>query len=295
MAAGLAWLLAACGSGDLPVITASLAPAATATPTGTPTAIPPTPTPIPLAARVNGEAITLAEFQAELARFQAAGVEPLPAEEALAGERVLQELIDQVLLAQAAREAGFTLDEAAVQARRDELAARAGGEQALADWMATNGYTEETFRTALARGAAAAWMRDRIAETVPEAAEQAHARQILLRDSAEAAEIYAALQAGADFATLAASYDPVGLGDLGWFPRGYLLEPALEEAAFSLEPEAYSPVIETRLGFHILQVIERRTNRPLDPEARLALQKKALQAWMADRRSQSEIEILLTD
>src|SRR4030042_5379667 len=40
-------------------------------PEPTQTPLPPTPTPIPLAAVVNGEAITLAEFQAELARYEA--------------------------------------------------------------------------------------------------------------------------------------------------------------------------------------------------------------------------------
>jgi hypothetical protein len=59
---------------------------------------------------VNGEAITLAEFEAELARFRAApGI--AGTEMAQGGEqRVLEDLIAQVLLAQAALEAGFTLD-----------------------------------------------------------------------------------------------------------------------------------------------------------------------------------------
>ncbi len=43
------------------------------------------------------------------------------------------------------------------------------------------------------------------------------------------------LQAGADFATLAYRYDPLTGGDLGWFPRGVLTQPAVEEAAFSLQ------------------------------------------------------------
>jgi peptidyl-prolyl cis-trans isomerase C len=105
--------------------------------------------------------------------------------------------------------------------------------------------------------------------------------------------VYGQLQNGADFAELAANYDPVAKGDLGWFPRGYLSEPALEEAAFSLQPGQYSNVIQTRLGYHILQVIERDPQRPLDPDARQVLQDKALQEWMSKARSQSDIQILL--
>ena len=92
---------------------------------------------------------------------------------------------------------------------------------------------------------------------------------------------------------VAVQYDPVTHGDLGWFPRGYLLDKKLEEIAFSLQPEAYSEVIETLAGYHILQVLEREAQRPLTPEALLAQQVQAVQDWLNERRSQTEIQILL--
>ena len=97
------------------------------------------------------------------------------------------------------------------------------------------------------------------------------------------------LKAGYDFDELAVLYDPVAKGELGWFPRGYLLEQAFEEAAFALQPGQYSDVIETLVGYHILKVIEREANHPLSPDALLSLQDLALDSWLRDRRSQSTI------
>ena len=253
---------------------------------------------MPLAASVNGEGITLAEYQAELARYQTAlrtgTATPAPGTN-LATEdkqRVLDDLIDQTLLAQGAAQEGFKTDEAAVQTRLDQLAAQAGGMQALLAWESTQGYTDQSFRQALTKAMAAAWMRDRITAGVPEAVEQVHARQILLYNEAQADQVLSQIEAGADFANLAEDYDPVAGGDLGWFPKGYLTEPALEEAAFSLQPGEHSSVIHTRLGYHILEVIERDPQHPLDPDARLALQTQAVAQWLAQRRSQSEIKII---
>jgi len=245
---------------------------------------------VPLAATVNGEAISLAEYQEELKRYQAViGTELATVDQ----QRVLNELIDQLLLAQGAAQTGFHADEKAVQERINGLTSRLGGEQALIDWMTTNGYDETSFHQSLARSMAAAWMRDQIAAGVPQAVEQVHARQILLYNSEEADRVLAQLRSGSNFADLAAQYDPSAGGDLGWFPRGYLLDPKLDEAAFSLQPGEFSAVIQTAAGYHILQVVEREPNYPLEPQARLALQRQALADWIAARRSQSQIQVFV--
>ncbi|HJW90108.1 MAG TPA: peptidylprolyl isomerase [Anaerolineales bacterium] len=290
----MAWLVSACnGNQPVPTSTQSLPTNASSTeiPTDIPTPLPPTPTPVPLAATVNGEPITLAEFQGELARYIAAQSEneTLPPEGA--ETRVLNDLIDQVLLTQGAREAGFSLDPAALKERRDQIAFQAGGEDNLAAWQANLGYTEEAFLAALARSSAAAWMRDRVAAETPETAEQVHARQILLFNRDQAEEMLARIESGEDFSSLAAAIDPTTGGDLGWFPRGYLTVHDLELVAFQLQPGEVSPIVETAIGFHLLQVVERDPQRPLDPDTRLMVQLQTLKDWLENRRETSDIQI----
>ncbi len=293
----LVFLLAAC-NGDSTASPTALQSELAATETRSPdqptdTPAPPTATPEPLKATINGEPLTLAEYETELARFQVAQAETgtiLATEEAAAW--VLDSLINSFLLAQAAVQAGFVVDEASVQTRMDELATQ-GGTQPLVDWMAAHNYTEAQFRQALRREMAAAWMREQIAANVEETADQAHARQILLYNSQQAEQVLALLQGGQDFAELAEDYDPVTGGDLGWFPQGYLFSSAVEEAAFNLQPGQYSGVIETPIGFHIVQLVERDPQHPLSSDARRALQRLALSTWLVEHRSQSDIAVLL--
>jgi parvulin-like peptidyl-prolyl isomerase len=241
---------------------------------------------MPLAAEVNQEGIPLAVYQAELARYQAGVGEEITAE---VEARVLDNLIDESLLAQAARENGYQVSEALLDERINQL----GDQQSLANWMSENGYQEAGFRQALKQAIAAAWMRDRIVAEVEETAGQIHARQILLDNLEEAQQVLDSLNNGEDFASLASQYDPLNQGDLGWFPPGYLTDSRLDEALASLEPGQTTEIIATVVGYHILQVIERDENHPLTPDARRALQSSALQAWLEKRRSQSEINRLL--
>jgi len=275
--------LSACASFSGPTATPTPAP-----PTQTP--IPPTPTPPPLAAVVNDEWITEAEFQTELDRYLAAG-QALGngVDSDYAAQVVLDDLIAQVLLAQAAREDGFEIAEADLEARIEALASEIGGMDALTTWQSEHDYTDDSFRSALKRAAEAAWMRDKIITAVSGTAEQVHAQQILLYNEDTARQVVDQLNAGADFADLAVLYDPNAGGELGWFPRAYLLEPELEEAAFSLEPGQYSDVIATDVGYHILFVIERDPEHQLSPDAYLVMQEKALQDWLAQKRTESDI------
>jgi len=261
----------------------------TLAPTITPIPPTPTPTPEPLAVIVNGEGITLADYQDELRRFQDAN----PNYSGDAQSFVLGDLINQMLLAQGAQEAGFEVDEAMLETRLTQLIDGVGGETAFSDWLEANHYTIESFKRALSRAIASAWMRDQIASSVPQEMEQVHARQILLADMNQAIEVVAQLESGKDFATLALVYDPIAMGDLGWFPRGYLADAKLEEAAFNLQPNEVSDIIETSMGYHLIQVIERDPARPLEPDALLVLQQKAVANWLEQRKAQSKVIINL--
>ncbi|MDD2696284.1 MAG: peptidylprolyl isomerase [Anaerolineales bacterium] len=238
---------------------------------------------------MNGEGIPLEQYQAELVRYQKAlGTELATKDE----QRVLDELIDRYLLVQAATEAGFEVGAQMVAERVEQLTARLGSAEALEQWLADNSYTQASFRLELAQSLAAAWMRDQIVSQVPQVAEQVHVRQVLLYNTERAGEVLNQLQSGADFVELAAQFDPVARGELGWFPRGYLLDEKLEEAAFKLQPGELSSVIQTEAGYHILLMIERDAQRPLDSDALLVLQNKALLDWLAERRSQAQIQVL---
>lgn len=173
------------------------------------------------------------------------------------------------------------------------LAEASGGDAALADWIAGHGYTAESFRLALKRSAEAARMRDKIVADVPLATEQVHLQQILSYNEQDAVEALARLDGGADFDELAGSefYDPTTRGELGWVPRGYLLDAGLEEAAFSLEAGAYSQIIKTPAGFHIVKVLERDPQHELSPDALLTLQELAVQEWIDAQRRQGDIDV----
>jgi peptidyl-prolyl cis-trans isomerase C len=259
-----------------------------------PTPIPVTPTsPAPVAI-VNGEEIPSDIYEIHLAQYRAAQAQ---SGTLLASERVeqivLEDLIARLLLAQAAREAGFALDQATIDQRISAVVAEAGGQEALDAWLAAQGYSADQFRRDLAIEIEAGWMRAQITDAVPLTAEQVEARQILLTELFQAERLLGQLQGGTPFEQVALNNDPQGLGYLGWFPRGYLLQPAVEEAAFALQPGEFSQIIETELGFHLIEVLDRAADRPLTPQARLALQMQALEDWVAEHRAQATVEILL--
>ncbi len=72
-------------------------------------------------------------------------------------------------------------------------------------------------------------------------------------------EIEDRLKAGEDFSALAdQESDCKGNGgDLGWFPRGVMVE-EFDDVVFELPPGEQSPIFETRFGFHIVRVLEKR-------------------------------------
>lgn len=274
--------LSACASLSTPEIVS--------TPTATFTPEPPTATPEPLALTVNGEGITLTEFNAEVARYTTAQTAlGKTVDSAAATSAVIEDYVAQMLLAQAAHTNGFALDDAALQARIDSLAAQVGGAEALSAWQTGHGYSEQTFRSALRRAAESAWMRDKIISNVPSTAEQVHVQQILLYNQDTAQNFLAQLNGGADFDELAFKADPLTRGDLGWVPRGYLLNLQIEEAAFNLSVDQFSDVIATDVGFHIVRILARDPNRPLSPDALLSLQELALRKWVEEQRSQASV------
>lgn len=261
-------------------------------PTATP--LPPTPTQLPMAIRVDGEGILLSDYQEEAKRFEAAaktlGKTYTPEESKTI---LVDELTGSELLYLSAVKNGYKLQNTDLEAHIAQAAQSAGGEAGFNTWLQNNGYSLDSFRRSLTRDLGAAWERDEIVKALPSAVEQIHARQIFFSREESAKNYRQQVDNGADFAALAAEADPVTKGDLGWFPRGYLLQPEVEEAAFQLQAGQVSQVIKSSIGFHLVQVIERDPARPLDADAKKSLESKAISDWVSKAKAEAKIEILV--
>lgn len=258
--------------------------------------VPPTPTEA-LVAIVNGQPITLAAFQGELRREEArlaeAGV--VPADRAAFESSVLTLMIDQVLIEQAAAVQGVVVSDADVDA---EIAANielAGGEAAWQTWLEQNLFTPEEYRSSIRSALVTGRIRDQVIASVPETMEQVHARHILVPTQAEADQIYQQLLGGADFGQLAFEHSrdvstrELG-GDLGWFVREQLIEPVVADTAFALEIGQISQPVQSRLGYHIIQTLERVPDRPLDETARASLFEITFERWRQSLWDQATIQ-----
>ncbi len=300
--------VSACDSGSLPQAAiasppASSAPVATGQPPPPVGAALPPPTEPPLIARVNGQPILLADYENQVAQFEAAwiaqGLDPNSADGqaqlAQVREQVLSGMIDQVLIEQEAGLKGIAVSDEAVAAEIEEMIAISGGAEAFAAQLSANGETETEIRTRVRAAMLASVMRDQVIANLASAAPQVHARHILVDSADLASSLLAQLQAGADFTSLAQQYSQDTLtrdggGDLGWFPHGVLISKEVEDAAFALQPGQYSSVAQSAFGFHIVQVIEVDPARPLSADQLLTLQQAAFENWLASLRAAANIE-----
>jgi peptidyl-prolyl cis-trans isomerase C len=270
----------------------------TPTVTGLPT-ITPTPTPV-LAAMVNGAPITEAEFDREVLRFekaQAALGKPL---DSLGDYRrqVLQSMIEETVAEQAAALSGRTVTGEQLDAVIQSTRKARGGEEAFQTWLADTGYTQDEFRAAVSRQLLVQSAMDAVTAQVPLAAEQVHARHILVNNRALADTLLSWLAGGTDFADTAKSYSlDIGTrltgGDLGWFPRGVLTTPEVEDAAFSLQDGQLSQIVKSAAGYHIVQTLARMDSRPLSPESLETLRRKAVETWLSEQVGKADIRVFL--
>jgi peptidyl-prolyl cis-trans isomerase C len=243
---------------------------------------------------VNGEGVWLEEYQASFQQFhQAQASAETQVSEDEARQKVIDDLVNLVLLEQGANAAGYHPGPTEVQTRIDTLQSQMGGVEIFQSWLQRNFYSMDVFRQSLLRSMAVEWQKRQLMLNVPASAEQVHARQVLVNSSEIANQVLADLQGGQDFKTIAFQYDPLTGGDLGWFPRGYLTQKAVEDAAFELQPGEYRGVIQTELGYHIVEVIERDPAYPLSADAKMVLQKAAVAHWIVQQKAISTIEILV--
>jgi parvulin-like peptidyl-prolyl isomerase len=193
-------------------------------------------------------------------------------------------MIEGVLLDQAAADAGITVsDEELDQIIQTDIDT-VGGRDVFVQRLATNDLSEEEYREKVRANLVAQQVQMQLPGEIPATIEHVHARHILVGTQDEAEAILAQLRDGADFVTLAQTYSlDVSTrdqgGDLGFFPRGLLLAPELEEAAFALAPAQISDVVHSQLlGYHIVQVLERE-ERPVDEQNAEVIQANQIRRW----------------
>lgn len=201
----------------------------------------------------------------------------------------LQRAIDNKLLATEARRQGIEPNEERVDARLHAMAERAGGQAKFLAELITAGVTYEQFRDTvvqadLVQSLVESEVVSAIEVTDEEIAafyaenpdlfkkpDKIHSRHILFeagpdaspseREAARANAVAAHERAvaGEDFAGLAVelSEGPNALkgGDLGFTTRGQMVE-SFDDAVWALAPGEISDVVESELGYHVIEVEE---------------------------------------
>lgn len=271
---------------------------------------------------VNGEKVVASEVRAALLADlrDRPGAEGEPQATDSDRKRVLDELIDSRLLAQAARHHEIRVRDDEVERRmrgmradypdeafqamldREELSVE-GLEALLSHQLLVERlFQREVFaRVAVTDEEISAWIEEnRDAFQRPE---RVRAAQIVVKTEEEARSLLAELRKGAAFAELARNHslspDARQGGELGWFGAGEM-PPPFEEACFRLRPGQLSEVVESPYGFHLFQVLDRKSaHTPPEDELReeveaLMRRRKEAEAqehFLAELRSKARIHI----
>jgi foldase protein PrsA len=257
-----------------------------------------------VAATVNGENITVADVEALLVPADGAAI---PKAE-FAG--ALGFLVQQQIVSDAAEaELGIVIPEADIAAEADVLFEEAAGGQTREEFLETQGITEEL----LLRFAHSQLLVGEISETLEADIEQPTqdeidtvitdaealycASHILVASEQEANDIMARIEAGEDFATLAAelSTDTASGaqgGDIGCSaPDVY--DPAFAEALTAAEVDVPTAPVESQFGFHL--ILLREDELPTAEEATESLNAEAVteaaNTWFTDQFEAAEVTV----
>lgn len=246
-------------------------------------------------ALVNGVKITNDEYQRELSFYlQQASQQGRQIPEnmlpKIRGE-ILDNLIDRELLYQESRKQNIDIQNEQIDQQLKDIKARFSSQAEFESVIAQMELSETDLKSQIERNMA---IRELIESQVTQKItitdqetkayydsnpklfkkpEQVKASHILIKVDANATETQKAqarieivkiqqkLKTGEDFATLAKEYSQgpssVRGGDLGYFGHGQMVKP-FEDAAFALKPNEISEIVETRFGYHLIKVVDKR-------------------------------------
>ena len=249
---------------------------------------------------INGVVITQAHFDKELKvhleRVSRQGKQISEEQITALKKDVLEGLIEREVLYQESQKAGIKIDDQKVNDQMAGIRKRFPNEEEFKKALASMGLTEEEVRTQIQRGLAIRGLIDqkvanKIVVTDEETKayydgnpqlfkqpEQVKASHILIKveptadDATKAAarkkieDIRKKLTDGGDFAELAKEYSegpsaPKG-GDLGYFRRGQMVK-AFDDTAFSMKINEVSGLVETRFGYHLIKVYDKKPEQTL--------------------------------
>jgi len=213
-------------------------------------------------------------------------------------QQILEQVIDKALITQLADEKGVLVDPGDVEAEVAAVQMQVQADPSIPDWesfLAAYNLTEESIREFITYEL----LVQRLTESLGPAPDVVHvnASHILVETEELGQEILDRLDAGEDFAALAAEFsiDPGSKdngGELGWFPPGVMV-PEFESAAFALNPGEISGLVQTDFGYHIILVHDKEA-RPLDASVAGQMDQQRFQAWFEAQKASAAIEQLYT-
>jgi parvulin-like peptidyl-prolyl isomerase len=235
-----------------------------------------------IVAVVDADIITFTQFVEEMRVAAAKGghnLESLSAEDKQTlADQVLEKLVTDALLVQEARRMGITVTPAEIDQTTDESLERLRSQfvdenayqRALASEFTTPDRMRERYRATTEGQLLRNKLIDRqvrrkikvtdsdILEAYQGRGEEVRVRHILVSDSGIALDVREKLLSGGDFDAIGREAQAIEAADLGWVRRGTLVKP-FEDAAYALRPNEISGVVRTRYGFHVIQLLERRS------------------------------------
>ncbi len=139
---------------------------------------------------------------------------------------------------------------------------------------------------------------DELVATVPRP-EEVRARHILVKTKEEAEAVLKQLRGGADFAQLAKEKSADGSagqgGDLGYFAKDTMVGPFAEAAFAAKAGELVPNPVETRLGWHVIKVEDRRlaptpSFEEIKDDLFVQLSREAVLALLVKLKSETKVE-----